>query len=140
MSKSVNDCVDAWIRDNASRGDWVSRRFFDPDTQTVSAYVLSNFDNQLLGYSAPEEEVKKKASLCITQNNTQEKSEAIFVDYNFIEMEYGSVLGPTGYMDVSYFVNRYSVYESTKGPVCECGAEKVYGKNTTHSRWCPLYV
>jgi hypothetical protein len=23
---------------------------------------------------------------------------------------------------------------------CECGAEKVYGKTTTHSFWCPKYI
>jgi hypothetical protein len=26
-----------------------------------------------------------------------------------------------------------------KGSVCECGAEKVYGKNTGHATWCPLW-
>ena len=22
---------------------------------------------------------------------------------------------------------------------CECGSEKIYGRNTTHSFWCPKY-
>lgn len=35
--------------------------------------------------------------------------------------------------------SRPAKYVRVKKKKCECGSEKVYGKNSPHSTWCPKY-
>lgn len=39
-----------------------------------------------------------------------------------------------------YFHILYDIMVGIVEPKCECGCEKVYGKNTRHASWCCLYT